>query len=1554
MEKRKGLQVEFKLAGNPLGDAHPHPESELSFLLGMQTGDFVRHLRLSSGVRLIAGEHSVGASGRSAQFGVEPDTNLELELDVRAVNNAMTFERAKLEFSRPIHLQNVFTTIDEFSVLLAGAQSKSKNKQKTGEDSNERSGLGRSEFISKASAYVGNNARTYLGKLADTSVGKFLKDAAERNHLNENVEKTREKSKALLGKALIKAEEGLDSVVEGIYISELEILTRHSHLVFSLTGEVAMGGRLRWSFDQVQLPDILVPSFDSNLSVLVTQFCVDREQGGNMARTILAMVESFHGQIGADLQFSPIPVSIDAREGRRFLVHLQTQRVLNLLADFDIIRKETEFEFDTHVQFSDKIHTPCCAHASMKASTDSLLAFGQALGDKDWIISLLGSGRDIRGIFELEPGFELHPEWVRLCVEDDYIKDVLDLRFMLGSIPLEGKIDWGVDCDHGVFHVETYELDVSSHVRLERESPIDFYDCETQIGLFEGDIKGHLVRGKDEKIRVELHPELDFDIQSMIRKIPIPEFGLNSHHIQLGMHGALKGGWSFHIDNATEALFVIELDDSRFKTVFREFTLSCDRYFIHSEDPIELETVSNLARISISGLSQCVTDLSWSMKKSPILESDGRHALLLPNELLDNEITVKLGSHGELSFKGGHGFYDDHFFNALVKPSVELEKLAAILNERAFWAHLRQIAEVAIFPFWSWTRDLADRFATWKNECEARGILSIRKLYHMPTLAVALSLLFFNNEDSADEFLPTLNRIMHAQGIDRYKIEELIDRAFPNTNLDNLGAILRWVHKVFSPVHYERPEVTHRLALCDEPAYLQEISMLPTANELYDSPVAERDLANRFMNYAGGYQPEQIEWLLHHRPELFEDAQMRVKVAKLLDIKKRILNLEPREGTFFIQDFNIDVFLDLLLSGERECLQEVEESNSETDISKCFCTWLAPIDLARLISAGISSRYHGLFVQLNQARLFDYLISRGKTYAMAVMYEIGQHSTRALVGMLMGWLSQEQNLLRNRVDREKALTELTGIAFPKPEDYAPWSTNSSGSYIGRIFEIAEQIVNSNELYSAALLRMHSYRFETSEVPSNEITPKARLSALNLDEDSVSVCVDALEQAIVHADELTRPMISLEGTESSRFSEAQAIWQSVIEQAKALIKVHPRAWELPVMNGLYQRVYEGLRVAAVEDELLENVDFSRGWFAHFLGLPSPDDVEKMPRNERIEGIVRAAYAVESDHAPLLADPLIWFVPRPRKSPIDLTLITAMGVITAGEAGHELDSAFRRLKRDYGLKVVRTDTGTVKPIDYNADKIVEEIEKITGPYIMLGYSQGGANMMYTESRLRGGTPEMQHLLDNLVSRCFLCSCFNGSSHAICGVEKYRLCMIDGEGILKTVSTRISKSLSRFAFKALHSFLDMPLITGSLASVECLSHEGLANLSRDAQYRDGVIDFETHGIARTHVPEALYFMYYNMKEQDKEPNDSQVDIYSSCGYPRFNHNESVDILKTQIVPSKLLDMHHWSMLREEIALAETDQDIAEFAYRSPNSLYIRSWIESLILFEHVTFLS
>ena len=78
---------------------------------------------------------------------------------------------------------------------------------------------------------------------------------------------------------------------------------------------------------------------------------------------------------------------------------------------------------------------------------------------------------------------------------------------------------------------------------------------------------------------------------------------------------------------------------------------------------------------------------------------------------------------------------------------------------------------------------------------------------------------------------------------------------------------------------------------------------------------------------------------------------------------------------------------------------------------------------------------------------------------------------------------------------------------------------------------------------------------------------------------------------------------------------------------------------------------------------------------------------------------------------------------------------------------------------------------------------------------------------------------------------------------------------------------------------------------------------------------------------------------------PNDSQVGVDSAHAYPVFNHNNSVDILQTQTVPSDTLDIHHWGPLIEEVRFLESPLDIQNCAYKGPKSIYITPWIDTLI---------
>jgi hypothetical protein len=329
------------------------------------------------------------------------------------------------------------------------------------------------------------------------------------------------------------------------------------------------------------------------------------------------------------------------------------------------------------------------------------------------------------------------------------------------------------------------------------------------------------------------------------------------------------------------------------------------------------------------------------------------------------------------------------------------------------------------------------------------------------------------------------------------------------------------------------------------------------------------------------------------------------------------------------------------------------------------------------------------------------------------------------------------------------------------------------------------------------------------------------------------------------------------------------------------------------------------------------------------------------------VVQNLYAEDADVAGIPQDPLVWFTPRAPKTPVNFTIVAAMGIITDGAHGYELETVFQRLQRDYGIQFVRTDTGLVKSLEFNAQRIVSALKTVTTPYAIVGYSQGCANMMFTESQLYTGTPEQQHLLDNLVSRNFICSAFNGSVHAVCGTEKYKLSLIEGENIIKNLSISISKPMAGLGLAFLMRTLDTPAINMSMNSFESLAHYGLQSLSRDAQYKSGVVSYEIQGIAKTHVPDALVFMKNHFQRQFDMPNDSQVGADCAHAYPVYNHNDSVDLLYREAVPAKPLDIHHWSPLVEEVSLAQTERDYQDFDYRGPKSIFLTPWAESLILF-------
>jgi hypothetical protein len=124
---------------------------------------------------------------------------------------------------------------------------------------------------------------------------------------------------------------------------------------------------------------------------------------------------------------------------------------------------------------------------------------------------------------------------------------------------------------------------------------------------------------------------------------------------------------------------------------------------------------------------------------------------------------------------------------------------------------------------------------------------------------------------------------------------------------------------------------------------------------------------------------------------------------------------------------------------------------------------------------------------------------------------------------------------------------------------------------------------------------------------------------------------------------------------------------------------------------------------------------------------------------VDAILDAVIFDKKDRERLRADPLVrLLIPNP-DGKYEFSIVTAMGVITDGSEGTELQSTFERLEEKRGVKTIRADTATARSFEYNAGKIIEAIENAREnhvPFGLLGYSQGCANVLMAETTLYSG--------------------------------------------------------------------------------------------------------------------------------------------------------------------------------------------------------------------------
>ena len=1562
--------------------------------------------------KLTPGTHSLTLSDRAVKLHVSPETSIHF--DFACTDNAdhqLSIDRVTLTFSQPLRIINILTTLDEMRVLISpekpeesGASSAAgtaeesaisiltshlkKGAQIAGDFIERRSAeIKKTEGFIKAGNLWKENASPYLEKIADSRgwkklsevAGKTSEKAAELSPVA--LEKTRE----FFSRAVELGEETFDRAIDGLNVTRLDIVTEtpnsknaKKRLLIRFTGEIIVNDKIHIPMKDLQLPGIFLSRFDPELSSLVSQFCVTSDQGTSLTRTFLCMLDVLEGGFDADFILTPFTIHFLWQTLKTCDISLAPNRLCHVQATFSTERHDHDIAFSSTMHVTDSTNAETVT-ARLNATTtdDALVECGQHIDSPDWTLSMIGSASDIRGRIEFLENSRIFPDALKATLSDPLIRHEVVLPLTLEPMPISGSVDFGISASNTTLYVHTLAFETDATLAWLRTNPLDIGSFHTEFDQFGGKVHLAIARTPEGMITADVDGNLRIAAQTTMERPTIPEFHLSDPKLNIAVTGDIDLSLHAKADTALAPELTLEIHDSSVKYVLDSLTLKRDIYEIDLDTPFEGKTTVLSAALNSSGLTESIAKLYWSMPTSPILRVHACQTAILSDEMLSGKLTVMLSEQGKLHFAEGTGYYNHDFFNALLRPERGKEKLFSLITHKPIYEMIERIIHDLADVTGPLPTLVFDRFSHWVDRCKELGVvIDLNHAISMPYLAQMVSLFLFDRLDETAEIEPLFVDLVHSRGLDRYKAESLLDRAFPSVNMSQFAPLLRIIDRIFRGIPYQAPPVSHEEAICDT---VTEIGLLPSANHLFDLDIVSKEEADslydatkpylidcpvtraRIFKYAAGYNVRQLEWLLAHHAKLFS-AEQCAKLKHLIAIKKRILKQETREGSFLVQDFNIDYFLQRLLDAEDKILDQVSDISGIRDpytaqfqtneIVECFATWLTPEDTGRLLSAGISSRIPTLLVQLNQTRLVHYLIKRGRYYTLATLYEAASGSDRILTSLLMSLLNMDLSFIKNPPDLVSVFSEILDMPIPRRIDFMPGNARASESYFEKLHETAHTINTSVNAYVAAKLRMRSERIATTTSLAGKANHPKRPPYIPVSpsEDDLVEIARAIEKADVYGKEIVSLAMNDASWDESMAERVQKAYAYAWRVAASVLKKYPSAFEHKVFRDFYARTYNALIVQTLDDDLKNDVDEVRRWFEIRTGIAA-SAVANISRVARRKAIIDMLFYEEADRKARLSDPLTWIDTRPVPSPTDLTIIFAPGVITEGSVGQELGPAVERLEALYDIKFIRSDTGNLMPLAFNAEILEEDMRQMHSPFMLIGYSQGCANMMKAEAEMYASTPDDRAILDNLVSRHFLFSALNGSPHAIIGFELYRLSVIDGERYLKSVSAITSAGLTTFLFNLLRKFLDDPFITKALNSVEALSWRGLDDLAQNSQYTPDVISTEVQGIIQEFVPETLYYMHTMFDACGCNTlNDCQVGADCAHAYHVYHRNASVDLLRTEAIPGCTLKAHHWYPVRQEVALIESPLDLETAVYRAPTDIMLFPSIETLLLFGRI----
>jgi hypothetical protein len=256
-------------------------------------------------------------------------------------------------------------------------------------------------------------------------------------------------------------------------------------------------------------------------------------------------------------------------------------------------------------------------------------------------------------------------------------------------------------------------------------------------------------------------------------------------------------------------------------------------------------------------------------------------------------------------------------------------------------------------------------------------------------------------------------------------------------------------------------------------------------------------------------------------------------------------------------------------------------------------------------------------VQLNQRMLLDLICSQPRSFAVAVLAEIGspsgQGDPRGLTSALMALLELDQTAFKHdyRIDIHGLLEAwLPGLTIPRREDYMAGGRWARQSYYTALFSVAQSILDDAETYAALKCHVQRVRRHSEKDP----IPHPREDDIYDDDDFLTdsihadydkaprlrQLIKAAQSCIKEADEAgNKLMESLLHDEnaakrSQEYTDAISLYNEAFEVCASVRDIDKYAFHAGWFRDFYRRNYDALMIKSMYDNVIDDVDNVRYW------------------------------------------------------------------------------------------------------------------------------------------------------------------------------------------------------------------------------------------------------------------------------------------------------------------------------------------------------------------------